>query len=215
MLQTFVVEPQPNLAPILKSQTAARVVGTANTLGTLTSRPIPADLVLISASLPHAEILRFIRQRHTTEPSLVIADVEESREQVLPFLEAGAAGYVPRDMPAKEMVLTLCAIHSGKPPLAPEIGTALVERMHELLARREQHASETMIDNLPSLDTLTLREREILLLIRDGASNQEIARQFMIELGTVKNHVHNILKKLNVSRRDQAASYLDLLEQMA
>jgi two-component system nitrate/nitrite response regulator NarL len=212
MLQVCVIEPTPRLAAILQAQGNVRVIGMASSPSAVFYRQ-PADMILLSAALPQAEVLRFIQQRHSVNQTIVLADVDESGQHILPFLEAGASGYVPRNATPSQIVSTLYAIHAGKPPLAPQIGTALVERMHELLARQQQRSSETLLQNLPNLNALTAREHEILLLIRDGASNQEIAQQLMIELGTVKNHVHNILKKLNVSRRDQAASFVDLMEQ--
>lgn len=213
MLQVFVVEPQPRIANVLMGERAVRIVGVAASTRTVLYRAVNCDLLLVSARLPEAEVMTFIQQQHLTRPVVVI-DADETGDGVVPFLESGASGYVPQDANASDIVTTLNAIHAGKPPLAPVIGTALVARMHELLALQQQRAGETLLQNCPDLNTLTGREREILLLIRNGASNQDIANQLMIELGTVKNHVHNILKKLNVSRRAQAASYVDLLEQV-
>jgi DNA-binding NarL/FixJ family response regulator len=212
MLQIFIVEPQPHIATMLKAHKNVQVVGTALSTGAVLYRTLACDLILVSARLPAADLLKYIRQQQTMQ-QIVIADIDETENEILPFLEAGAVGYVRQSAGAAEMVSTLNAIYAGKPPLAPTIGTALVERMHELLALQQQRAGESLLQNCPDLSTLTMREREILVLIRDGASNQDIANQLMIELGTVKNHVHNILKKLNVSRREQAASYVDLLEQ--
>jgi len=213
MLQVFIIEPQVQTASLLKTQKQVQITGAANSTDAVIYRTLACDLILVSALLPTSDVLRFVRQRHGTEPRVVITDIDETVDRIVPFLEAGAAGYVRRGERAAAMVANLNSIYAGKPPLAATIGTALVERMHELLALQNKRASETLLQNCPDLNTLTSREREILILIRDGASNQEIAIQLMIELGTVKNHVHNILKKLNVTRRAQAASYVDLLEQ--
>lgn len=212
MLQLFIIEPQSKMASLLKSQPGVRIVGTATSTEAIGSRVLSCELVLISALLPTAETLKFVRQHQETGPRIVISDTDETAAQLVPFLEAGAVGYIRRGESASAIISNLNSIHAGKPPLAPTIGTALVERMHELLALQHQRAGETLLQNCPDLDALTAREREILVLIRDGASNQEIAQQLMIELGTVKNHVHNILKKLKVTRRSQAASYVVLLE---
>jgi DNA-binding NarL/FixJ family response regulator len=127
----------------------------------------------------------------------------------LPFFEAGAAGYIPKNAAPEEMINALYNIHAGRPSLPPPIASALVARMRELAL---QHA-----DNMPPTETqlpeqiaLTMRERQILELIGNGLSNQEIAMQLTIELGTVKNHVHKILKKLGASSRAQAAQYYAL-----
>lgn len=216
-MNVFVIEPQPRTARLLKTQKQLHITGTAASAGADVVRaavdPWHSDLILLSALLPQAEVLGFLQQYSQTGPRIVIVDADETESQIVPLLEAGAAGYVPQAATGAEMAEILRAVAAGRPPFAPTVGTALVERMHELLALRQQRAGETLIENCPDLSTLTAREREILTLLRRGASNQDIAGELMIELGTVKNHVHNILKKLNVTRRDQAASYADLLEQ--
>jgi DNA-binding NarL/FixJ family response regulator len=89
--------------------------------------------------------------------------------------------------------------------ISPEIATLLMSRVTELV--KVPHRAKPQPNT--SLD-LTPREREILTLIGQGFSNQQIAEQLVIEVGTVKNHVHNILHKLNVTDRQTAAAYLDL-----
>jgi DNA-binding NarL/FixJ family response regulator len=110
-------------------------------------------------------------------------------------------------------VETLTAIQEGKLPLAMPVGAALLERLHELLAVQRQRAGQAFSPELVSSGKLTEREQEVLRMIQQRASNQEIAAALMIQVGTVKNHVHSILKKLNVSSREHAAQYLDLIEQ--
>jgi two-component system nitrate/nitrite response regulator NarL len=211
VLDVYVIEPQPRTLPRLKTQKQVRVVGSVSTPRAAFFRGPSCDLILLSADFPAAEVLDFLAQRGDDGARVVIVEADESGEQLVPFLEAGAAGYVRKDTSPDEMVAVLQAIHAGKAPLSPGVGTALVERMHELLALREQRAGPVPPQNQTDLSVLTAREREILVLIRAGASNQGIAGSLMIELGTVKNHVHNILKKLNVRTREQAAAYADLL----
>lgn len=210
MLNLFVLEPEPVLAPRLAAQATVRIVGTAHTPRTVLDTAPDCDLLLVSARLPRDEIAQFVGAARNRR--IVIVDVEETEDTLLPLLESGAVGYVRQGAPTGEMLSTLNAIHSGKLPLAPPIGTALVERIHELLALQQQ-SGENLAESCPDLAVLTAREREILRLIRNGASNRDIAQELTIELGTVKNHVHNILKKLNVSRREQAALYVELFDQ--
>lgn len=213
MMQLFVVEPLPRIVSLLKNHPDVRVAGSAGSTGASLNRGQTCDLILVSAALPAPEILSFLERRGDAEPRVVIVEAQETNGNIVPFLEAGAAGYVPESADANEMVRVLSAVHAGQAPLAPDVGTALVERMHELLALQEQRAGQALLENCPDLTTLTAREREILMLIRAGASNRSIAQELTIEPGTVKNHVHSILKKLNVRRREQAASYADLLAQ--
>jgi DNA-binding NarL/FixJ family response regulator len=214
MLQVLVIEPSNRTASLLKMQKEVKVTAAAGLNDPRTQHTAAYDLVLVSAALPADRVLAFLEQHRSGDAQNVVIDVAETDSQVIPFLEAGAVGYVPKGASARQIASILIAIAQGKPPFAPTVGTALVERMHELLALQQQHAGEAMRQNSADPGSLTAREREILRLIREGASNQAIAGELMIELGTVKNHVHNILKKLNVTRRAQAASYVDLLEQV-
>jgi DNA-binding NarL/FixJ family response regulator len=165
--------------------------------------------MLVSAAFPAENVVELARENQQRDTPTVISEIEEHDPALVTFLEAGAAGYVRQGASAAEIADTLYAIHSGKPPLATPVGTALLERMHELLALERQGNGALPLEPDGNLVELTARERQVLELIRAGASNQDIARELTIELGTVKNHVHNILKKLNVSRRDQAALLLD------
>jgi DNA-binding NarL/FixJ family response regulator len=140
---------------------------------------------------------------------VVIAEIGENDPALITFLEAGAAGYLVEGASRTEAIQTLYAIHAGKPPLAAPIGTALLKRLYELLALEQQGTTAWAPREGAELEGLTPREREVLELIHRGASNQEIAQALTIELGTVKNHVHNILKKLKVSRREQAALLIE------
>lgn len=214
MLNLYILEPEPALSADLAHQTAVHIVGSGSLGDGAPGKAIHCDLVLASARFPRDELVQFL-ERSLHDARTVIVDAEETEEAIVPLLEAGAVGYVRRGASADEMIATLQAIHAGKLPLAPPIGTALVERIHALLALQQQRAGQALEENCPDLTLLSAREREILTLIRNGASNREIAQELTIELGTVKNHVHNILKKLNVSRRDQAALYVDLFEQTA
>jgi two-component system, NarL family, nitrate/nitrite response regulator NarL len=90
--------------------------------------------------------------------------------------------------------------------ISPQIAMSLMARINQL-------AEEITEFDVSYYSELTNREREVLDLIGAGLSNQDIANQLFIELGTVKNHVHRILDKLNVTSRQDAAAYLALVEQ--
>lgn len=212
-MKLYVLEPTPNLAARLASRDV-QLVGAADSFGALAADCTEMDFVLVSAQFPPSEIFRFLNENPRLAGRTVIVDIQERPSDILPFLEAGAAGYVRRDAGISELVTTLYEIRSGKPRLAPPIGDALLNRMHELLALQKQRASELLPADCDALEALTVRERQVLVLVRNGATNQDIANQLMIQVGTVKNHVHKILKKLNVTRREQAAQYVNLLEQI-
>ncbi|MBE9389798.1 response regulator transcription factor [Vagococcus salmoninarum] len=115
-------------------------------------------------------------------------------EKVYPAIEAGAAGYLLKTSTASEIANAIRATHRGETVLEPEVTGKMMERMTR--------------KNEPVLhEDLTNRENEILLLISEGKSNQEIADELFITLKTVKTHVSNILSKLDVEDRTQAAIY--------
>ncbi|MGM0215634.1 response regulator [Enterococcus sp. AZ109] len=115
-------------------------------------------------------------------------------EKVYPAIEAGASGYLLKTSTAHEIADAIRATYKGERVLEPEVTTKMMEQ----LSNRNRHVLH---------EELTNREQEILLLIAQGMSNQEIADELFITLKTVKTHVSNILAKLEVEDRTQAAIY--------
>jgi DNA-binding CsgD family transcriptional regulator len=108
------------------------------------------------------------------------------------------AGYVLKDSSLAELLKNVRAAYNNEALVSPPIAAALMSYVAELVGF--DPAAE---QDLCAPQSLTRREREVLTLVQQGLTNQEIAESLVIELGTVKNHVHNILRKLNVnSRRD-------------
>ena len=128
-----------------------------------------------------------------TEAIIIIVTSFIDDEKVYPAIEAGAAGYLLKTSTAHEIADAIRATQRGERVLEPEVTTKMVHRMtHKPLELHED---------------LTKREREVLFLIAQGKSNQEIADELFITLKTVKTHVSNILSKLDVEDRTQAAIY--------
>ncbi|MGM9902891.1 LuxR family DNA-binding response regulator [Enterococcus sp. 10A9_DIV0425] len=128
------------------------------------------------------------------EAKIIIVTSFIDDEKVYPAIEAGASGYLLKTSTAHEIADAIRATQRGERVLEPEVTTKMMEKM----SRR----------NEPILhEELTNRENEILMLISEGKSNQEIADELFITLKTVKTHVSNILAKLEVEDRTQAAIY--------
>lgn len=128
------------------------------------------------------------------EAKIIIVTSFIDDEKVYPAIEVGAAGYLLKTSTAHEIADAIRATQRGERVLEPEVTTKMMEKM----SRR----------NEPVLhEELTNRENEILMLISEGKSNQEIADELFITLKTVKTHVSNILAKLEVEDRTQAAIY--------
>jgi DNA-binding NarL/FixJ family response regulator len=108
-----------------------------------------------------------------------------------------------KDDSLEDLVEIVRATQEGKVFVSPQIAAAMMERLSDLA---QMFAG--VENNLTDTTALTSREMEVLELISKGYTNQQIAQNLVIEVGTVKNHVHNILEKLNVSSRGEAAAYL-------
>ncbi len=123
--------------------------------------------------------------------------VSDDPQSVLEFVEAGAVGYVTQSASLDDLVAAVEAAARGEGHCSARVAGSLFRRVAKLAGERPPDTD---------LASLTERERQILGLVERGMSNKEIARQLRVKVPTVKNHVHNILGKLGVSRRGAAAA---------
>ena|SRR5438093_10151078 len=128
---------------------------------------------------------------------IVAIAVPEQEEAVLACAEAGVAGFVTRDASIWDLVDVIESAARDEAICSPQVAASLLRRVATLAAEQAP---------VSAAERLTSREREIVRLIDDGLSNKQIAGELHIELPTVKNHVHNILEKLQVQRRSEAAA---------
>jgi DNA-binding NarL/FixJ family response regulator len=196
------------LANVLRDEPDIKVVGLASSPedALVQLKSCPCDLVLINANRPNQNVLRFVQESVAQNKDLkvLVVGIVEAEEFIIQCFQAGAVGYALRDDSLEELLHKIRAAYHGKTFISPEIAGALVSRVAEL--SKFVTNVEADDDNLNLLSAeLTAREREVLCHIERGHSNQEIADSLTIEVGTVKNHVHNILKKLNVDNRKRAA----------
>jgi DNA-binding NarL/FixJ family response regulator len=195
-----------SLRTALDNETDVYVAGYATTVEELHFLLPHGNVVLLGIEMENTSatvILDDIRMTHPQIKVLVMG-VDESPESILRYIEAGASGYILQNESVEEMVEKLQAAHEEKAIISPSMAAALMQRVSRLanletpLAYMEARESQ--------LNELTSREEDVLRLINEGFTNQEIADKLFIECGTVKNHVHNILKKLEVNNRHEAAS---------
>lgn len=157
-----------------------------------TERP---DVVLMDLSMPKMdgiEATKRIKQYDETIKILILSSFSE-QDYVIPALEAGADGYQLKEVQPEQLVASIIAVHEGNTNFHPKITPALLGR------------SAVKKENPFSM--LTKREQEVLREIAKGRSNKEIAAELHITEQTVKTHVSNILAKLEVDDRTQAALY--------
>ena len=159
-----------------------------------TERP---DVVLMDLSMPKMdgiEATKRIKQYDETIKILILSSFSE-QDHVIPALEAGADGYQLKEVQPEQLVASIVAVHQGNANFHPKITPALLGRS---AAKKEKENPFSM---------LTKREQEVLREIAKGRSNKEIAAELHITEQTVKTHVSNILAKLEVDDRTQAALY--------
>ncbi|HLO27892.1 MAG TPA: response regulator transcription factor [Anaerolineales bacterium] len=199
-------------ASVLEDEPDMKVVGCAATLQEALERIQEQDVnvTLVSVGLPNRGALtltRAIVERAPATRVLVLGLVEEDNHETLQYIEAGATGYILKDSSLKEFVETIRLTQKGEAQVSTQMAWAMMERLSNLA--RMFSAVENKMDRDVQL---TSRELEVLQFIGEGLTNQEIAARLVVEVGTIKNHVHNILEKLNVSNRDEAASYLAFIK---
>lgn len=171
------------------------------------ARHLQPDVILMDLVMPKldgSEALRQIRALNLTTQVLVLTSFTED-DKVFPAIAAGAAGYLLKDVNPDDLVRAIQAAHRGEVQLHPDITKKL---MNQVVATATQtnlpHRQSEALDRSAEL---TEREREVLRLIANGLNNRAMARQLAISEKTVKTHVSNILSKLNLADRTQAAIY--------
>ncbi len=182
------------------------VVGCATTSEELQFLLPFGNMVLLSPELADDCAFTVLEQIRTSHPQMkvLVMGIEDRVETILRYVEAGASGYVLHNDSVEDMVEKLKAAGEAKALVTPAIAAMIMERLSQLanqdasLAQAEAKAGQ--------LNELTEREQEVLDLISLGYTNQQIAEELVIVCGTVKNHVHNILKKLEARNREEAAS---------
>ncbi len=185
------------LAATLSACPRLSVVGTCATRDDARTRVVQLapDVVLVDmATRESLGLIRDLRVEANATKVLAFA-VEENAADVIECAEAGAAGYVAADASIEELAAAIERIARSELVCSPRIAAQLFGRMSE---RGERPSGESKI--------LTTRERQVLDCIRQGQSNKEIAQALNIAEPTVKNHVHHLLEKLEVTTRAQAAA---------
>lgn len=193
----------------LEDEPGIKVIASVTTLDEAQEHIPDSDVVLVSTKLANDGALKLteeIAQKYT-ETKILAMGLSENYQQIESYIEAGADGIVNKDDSVDDLVDHIRASYQDKALLSPKVAYRLMSKVAEFAQLLED------IDvGIDEISQLTPREREILELISKGKSNQEIADQLFIELGTVKNHVHSILKKLNVNSRVDAAAYLAVVK---
>ncbi len=191
------------LAAILRQEADIEVVGLVGTVqdaveSVLRLKP---DIVLMDFSLPDGTGVEATRKIIQAYPDckVVFMTMSERDEDLLAAIRSGAVGYLLKNMSLPKLVASLRSVQQGESALSRSMTLRLME---ELSRTKEPEPT-----GAPALGGLTPREREVLVELAAGKSNQEIAQQLFISENTVKYHVHSILEKLNLHDRKEAARF--------
>jgi DNA-binding NarL/FixJ family response regulator len=192
------------LRTFLEVQDDIEVVGEAadGAGGVALAEELRPDVVLMDVKMPGTdgiEALRLLKEAGNPARVLVVTSFTEHRT-VVPALRAGAAGYVYKDVDPEALAGAIRSVHAGHVLLQPELASALL-------------ADDSLRPPQGRGGTLTEREQEVLGHIADGRSNREIARVLHLSEKTVKTHVSNILMKLDLADRTQAAAYNAMVDE--
>lgn len=197
-------------ADVLENEPDIIVVGSSTNLedGLRLIQGQDVDVVLVSVGLPGQCALEFTRTIVDISPSakVLALGLADDKDDVLKYIEAGAAGYILKDSSLNDMIEIIRSTQRGEARISAKMAGALVQRLSSLA--KVFSVEDTIANGI----RLTPREHEVLQCIGRGCTNQEIAALLLVEIGTVKNHVHRILEKLNVNNREEAASYLAFIE---
>lgn len=157
------------------------------------------DIILLDLNMSNVNGLDTLQSMKAAEISsrIVILTVSDNEKDIVSALRAGADGYLLKDMEPEEMLAQLHQVIDGHTILSPKVSELVVRGLHnESIMESRNDAS------------LTNREQQILELLSKGLSNKHIARKLDIVEGTVKVHVKNLLKKLNLRSRVEAAVWV-------
>ncbi len=158
------------------------------------------DVILMDLRMPLLNGIAATRRLKNTQPEskVIVLTTFDDDEEVFEGLRAGAVGYLLKDVSSEKLVEAIRAVAHGESFLQPSIASKVIAEFARLSPHPPSEAQALV-------EPLSERELDILRLLSQGASNKEIANRLIITVGTVKNHVTNILAKLGVRDRTQAA----------
>lgn len=206
MIKILLVDDQPlfreGLRTLLSVHSDFDVVGEAGNgeEALRLARSLRPTVVLMDLQMPVLDGVAATRRLHEEQPGcrVIVLTTFDDDEMVFDGLRAGAVGYLLKDAPSEKLAEAIRVAARGETFLQPSVAAKVVAEFARLSRKRTESSGSLT-------EPLSERELEILRLIAKGASNREIAGTLFLAEGTVKNHVTNILGKLDVRDRTQAA----------
>ncbi|MFD1038890.1 response regulator [Virgibacillus byunsanensis] len=164
------------------------------------------DVVLMDINMPNMNGIQATSDlvRHFPDTNVIILSIHDDESYVTHALKTGAQGYLLKEMDSDALIEAIKVVSDGGSYLHPKVTHNLVQEYRRLAQENSSNISESGIEYRKPLHLLTRRECEVLQLLADGNSNRSVAETLFISEKTVKNHVSNILQKMNVNDRTQA-----------
>jgi len=155
------------------------------------------DVVVMDFSMPHLNGIEATRQIKAIAPgvAVLVLTAYDSDQYIIGFLEAGAAGYLLKDVHIDEVIKAIRAVHAGESVLHPAVARRVIDRF--VLPPEKRSVPDAM-------DDLTEREMDVLKLAAKGMSNRGIAEELVISVRTVQTHLNNVFNKIGVGSRTEA-----------
>jgi NarL family two-component system response regulator LiaR len=184
------LDAQPDITVVAEAESGDKAVQLA--------REIVPDVVLMDLVMPGMDGVEATRKVKDISPrtKIIVLTSYHQDEHIFPALQAGAISYLLKDVKAQDLVSAIHSAARGEATLHPRVADRLIKQVRS--GNKEPSSAFTK---------LTEREMEILTLVAKGHTNQRIAEELVISVGTVKGHVSNILSKLHLADRTQAAVY--------
>ena len=165
-------------------------------------KDLQPEVALIDIGMPDKDGLEVTQILHHDLPQVrvIILGLVDLTDEIMACIEAGATGYVLKESSFDHLVETIRSVHRNEAFCSPRMAASLFSRIAEL---KSESKSQIPINSIK----LTVRELDVINLIAEGLPNKEIAERLFIETQTVKNHIHNILDKLQLQNRFEAVEY--------
>lgn len=193
------------IASLLASRPGVEVVGEAQNgrEAVAAAQQLKPDIILMDLHMPGMDGIQATREISSELPQVkvVMLTVSDQDKDLFDAIKSGAHGYLLKNLEPEDLFQYLAGISRGEAPISRSMATRILSE-YASQASRPREAERSEPDEI-----LTPREREVLALVAGGATNKEIAVALTLTENTVKNHLRNILEKLHLENRTQAAAY--------
>jgi len=195
------------VASLLGTQPDITVLGEAASVkeAIVKTKALKPDVILMDISLPDGNGVEAARQILADQPEIkiVFLTVHEDDERLFEAIKCGGQGYLLKNMRTTELLDLLRGLERGEAAISRKMASRIMAEFARMRTRLENVTTRSTDSDI----TLTRREIDVLKLVTNGASNKEISEQLVVTESTVKNHMNNILTKLHLKNRREAAAY--------